>query len=137
VSTASALPAEQVIVDASVMVDLVARTGDRFSAVRARLAHTVMHAPAHLDAEVLSALGRMQRAGVLTVGQVDAALDDLRQAPVTRHALTPLIAGAWARRATLRLADALYVELSDATDLVLLTTDQRLARAWPSADAIA
>ena len=136
-STASALPAEQVIVDASVMVDLVARTDDRFSAVRERLAHTVMHAPAHLDAEVLAAPGRMQRAGVLTVGQVDAALDDLRQAPVARHALAPLIVGAWARRATLRLADALYVELADTRDMLLLTTDQRLARAWPSADAIA
>jgi predicted nucleic acid-binding protein len=137
VSTGTASPAERVIIDASVMVDLVARTSDRFSAVRARLAHTVMHAPAHLDAEVLSALGRMQRAGVLTVGQVDAALADLRQAPVTRHALAPLSRGGWARRATLRLADALYVELADTTSLLLLTTDQRLARAWPSADSIA
>jgi predicted nucleic acid-binding protein len=126
-----------VIVDAGVVADLLPCAVDRFSAVRARLAHTEMHAPAHLDAEVLSALGRMQRAGVLTVGQVDAALDDLRQAPVTRHALAPLVVGAWARRATLRLADALYVELSDTRDLVLLTTGQRLARAWPSADAIA
>jgi predicted nucleic acid-binding protein len=137
VSAGFASRAERVIVDASVMVDLVARTSDRFSAVRARLAHTVMHAPAHLDAEVLSALGRMQRAGVLTVGQVDAALEDLRKAPVTRHELAPLIVGAWARRATLRLADALYVELADTASLLLLTTDQRLARAWPSADAIA
>jgi len=136
VTTGSASPAERVIVDASVMVDLVARTSDRFAAVRARLAHTVMHAPAHLDAEVLSALGRMQRAGVLTVGQVDAALEELRQAPVTRHALAPLILGAWARRATLRLADALYVELADTTNHLLLTTDQRLARAWSLAESV-
>jgi predicted nucleic acid-binding protein len=118
------------------MVDLVARTRDRFSAVRARLARTVMHAPAHFDAEVLSALGRMHRSGVLTVAQVDAALDELRQAPVTRHGLSSLLAGAWARRDTLGLTDALYVELADIAGLVLLTTDQRLARAWPSADAI-
>lgn len=42
-----------------------------------------MHAPAHFDAEVLSALGRMQRAGALTVAYVDAALEELRQVPVT------------------------------------------------------
>jgi predicted nucleic acid-binding protein len=136
VSAPSPSPPEQVIIDASAMVDLVARTGDRFSAVRARLARTVMHAPAHFDAEVLSALGRMNRAGVLTVAQVNAALDELRQAPVTRHGLSSLLTGAWTRRDTLRLTDALYVELADTTGLVLLTTDQRLARAWPSADAI-
>lgn len=95
-----------------------------------------MHAPAHFDAEVLSALGRLQRGGALTVAQVDAALDELRRAPVTRHDLAPLVGGAWARRDTLRLADALYVELANTAGLTLLTTDQRLARAWPSADVI-
>ncbi|KAA1245377.1 PIN domain-containing protein [Mycobacterium simiae] len=125
------------VLDASAMVDLLARTSDRFSAVRARLARTKLHVPTHFDAEVLSALGRMQRAGVLTIAQVAAALDELAQAPLTRHALPPLLAGAWARRDTPRLTDALYVELADTSGLVLLTTDQRLARAWPSADVIA
>lgn len=135
-SASSASPREQVVIDASAMVDLLARTGDRYSAVRARLARTVMHAPAHFDAEVLSALGRLQRGGALTVVQVDAALAELRRAPVTRHDLTPVVTGAWARRDTLRLADALYVELAETAGLKLLTTDQRLVRAWPSADAI-
>jgi hypothetical protein len=58
------------------MVDLVARTHDGFQAARARLAATVMHAAAHFDAEVLSALGRMQRGGVLTAAQVDDALEE-------------------------------------------------------------
>ena len=129
-------PPEHVVIDASAMVDLVARTSDRFTALRARLARTVMHAPAHFDAEVLSALGRMQRAGVLTVAQVGAALDELAKAPVTRHGLSSLLVGAWARRDTLRLADALYVELADSTGLVLLTTDQRLARVCPSAEVV-
>lgn len=118
------------------MVDLLARTDDRCPAVRARLVRTVMHTPAHFDAEVLSALGRMQRAGVLTVAEVDAALGELSQAPVTRHDLTPMLAGAWARRDVLRLTDACYVELADTTGRVLLTTDRRLGRAWPSAEVI-
>jgi predicted nucleic acid-binding protein len=113
-----------VVVDVSVMVDLVARTGDRFAAVCATGSDGDAP-PAHFDAEVLSSLGRMQRGGVLTVAQVDAALGELRQAPVTRHGLPSLLAGAWARRDTLRLADALYVELADTAGLVLLTTDDR------------
>ncbi|AVK91954.1 hypothetical protein DKM05_01445 [Mycobacterium tuberculosis variant bovis] len=34
------------------------------------------------------------------------------------------------------MTDALYVELAETAGLVLLTTDERLARAWPSAHAI-
>jgi predicted nucleic acid-binding protein len=137
VSASSPSASKEAVVDASVMVDLLARTRDRFVAVRARLAGTAMHVPAHFDAEVLSALGRMQRVGLLTVTEVDTALDELRQAPLTRHGLASLLAGAWARRDKFRLTDALYVELADTTGLVLLTTDQRLARACPAADVIA
>ncbi len=59
----------------------------------------MLHAPAHFDAEVTSALGRLQRAGALTEADGDAALAELRQAPVVRHDLVPLLAGAWAGRA--------------------------------------
>lgn len=128
--------AGDVVIDASVMVDLLARTSDRYDAVRARLPGTVMHAPAHFDAEVLSALGRMQRAGVLSTAEVGDALDELASAPVNRHGLTPLLTGAWSRRDTLRLTDALYVELAETAGFTLLTTDHRLARAWPPAHAI-
>jgi len=128
-------PPESVVVDASAMVDLLART-DRFEAVRARLAGTVMHAPAHFDVEVLSALGRMQRAGLLAVAEVEGALDGLASAPVTRHLLPSLVSGAWARRDSLRFADALYVELADTTGSMLVTTDQRLARGWPAAHVV-
>lgn len=126
---------EQVVVDASVFVDLLAAT-DRASAVRASLSGTVLHAPAHFDAEVLSALGRLQRAGHLTVGLVDASLGRLARAPVVRHQLTPLVAGAWGRRDVFQLADALYVELAAQTGYPLLSTDERLVRSWPSARGI-
>jgi len=58
-------PGEIVVVDVSVLVDLLAGT-DYGPSAKARLAGTVMYAPAHLDAEALSALGRLQRAGALT-----------------------------------------------------------------------
>lgn len=51
---------ETVVVDASMLVDLLAET-DYAAAVTARLRGTALHAPALLDAEVLSALGRLHR----------------------------------------------------------------------------
>jgi len=44
--------------------------------------------------------------------------------------------GAWLRRENIRLADALYVELAEQLDVPLITTDLRLARATPLAEAI-
>lgn len=128
-------PAEAVVVDASVFVDLLAGT-PHAAAAKTRLAGTSMHAPAHMDAEVLSALGRLQRAGDLTTAEVEAGLTTLTAAPVTRHPAHELLAGAWSRRADLRLTDALYVELATRLRVPLLTTDQRLARASRAAEAI-
>lgn len=53
---------ESVVVDASAMVE--ALVGTRLGgATRTRLRGCELHAPAHLDTEVLSALGRLHRAG--------------------------------------------------------------------------
>ncbi|MFD2415908.1 type II toxin-antitoxin system VapC family toxin [Amycolatopsis pigmentata] len=128
-------PAEIVVVDASALVDLLAGT-DYAAATKKRLVGTVMHAPAHMDAEVLSALGRLQRAGDLNVAGVETGLSALATVPVTRHPVVELAVGAWARRADLRLADALYVELAVRLHARVLTTDQRLARATSVAENI-
>lgn len=88
-----------------------------------------MNAPAHLDAEVLSALGRMYRAGELPAATIDTALERLAVMPVTRHPVADLLIGSWARRESLRLVDALYVELAARLQAPLLTLDGRLARA--------
>lgn len=124
-----------VVVDASVLVDLLAGT-DRSAVARDALTGAVLHAPAHLDVEVLSALGRLQRAGLLSTERVDAALGRLVAAPIARTELKGLLTGAWARRDTFQLADALYVELSARTGYPLLTTDERLMRSWPAARGI-
>ncbi|HVA43589.1 MAG TPA: type II toxin-antitoxin system VapC family toxin, partial [Acidimicrobiales bacterium] len=86
-----------------------------------------LHVPGHFDAEVLSALGRLHRANELTASEVEASLRDLAALPVERHGLETLLAGAWARRSNLRLADALYVELAVNLGALLVTTDGRLA----------
>ena len=134
-SRGRAVADRMVVVDASVVVDLLAGT-ELAAAVARRLSGTVLHAPAHCEAEVLSALGRLQRAGELTVEEVDAAVAAVAAMPLTRHPLTALLPGAWARRGRLRLLDALYVELASQLDIVVVTTDHRLARATDRAEAI-
>ncbi len=105
--------------------------------VRARMRGLSLHAPAHFDAEVLSALGRLRRAGEIDEAIAAAALERLAAAPIRRHPLADLLGGAWARRANQRLTEALYVELADSLAVGLLTTDGRLARACASAQLIA
>ena len=124
----------EIVVDASAMVDLLLgnELGD---AVRHRLAGHAMHAPAHLDAEVLSAMGRLHRAGDLEADSVEAKIRALVAAPIQRHDVSDLLVGTWARRHQLRLVDAVYVELAVSRDVPLVTTDLRLRDA-PSVDVV-
>ncbi|MDP9093140.1 MAG: type II toxin-antitoxin system VapC family toxin [Actinomycetota bacterium] len=115
----------EVVADASALVDLLL-ANDLGGAVGKRLAGTGLHAPAHVDAEVLSAFGRLHRAGELEADMVEMKLNALAAAPITRHAVHGLLLGAWARRHRLRLADALYIELAAQLDCPLVTTDRRL-----------
>lgn len=132
----SSVPDSAAVVDASALVDLYANT-PLAAAVRERLHGLELHAPAHVDAEVLSALGRLNRAGVLTTDHVTDCLQHLGEAPIVRHSLDDLLMRAWQERESLRLVDALYVALAEREDCTLLTTDRRLARASTRASVIA
>jgi predicted nucleic acid-binding protein len=124
------------VVDASALVEALIGT-QLGRAVRARMRGHELHGPAHLDAEVLSALGRLHRAGELPADTVTAALRELEAAPIVRHHLSGLLLGAWQARDRLRLVDALYLELGTKLRVVLLTTDARLARASATAELVA
>lgn len=82
--------------------------------------------PAHLDAEVLSALGRLQRAGRLT--RTPERVDALAALGAKRWPLPPLLAPAWALIDRIATRDALYVALAATLDATLVTTDARLRR---------
>jgi predicted nucleic acid-binding protein len=128
--------AEAVVVDASAVVEALLGTGVGI-AVRARMRGCHLHAPAHLDAEVLSAFGRLHRAGDVGAAAAGAALNALAVAPIERHPLAGLLAGAWNARERLRSIDALYVELARGLgSIALLTTDARLARECDLAEVI-
>ena len=126
---------EHLVIDASALIDLVRARGAG-PGVRERVEGRRLHAPAHLDAEVLSGLGRLHRAGEVSAEAVEAQLAAVARAPITKHEISPLLAGSWARRHEIRMADALYVELADRLGLRLLTTDERLARATRIAEAV-
>ncbi len=93
-------------------------------------------AGARLLAEVLSVLGCLHRGGHLTARQVTARIQRLVDAPIERHLLAPLLAGAWKLRHNLRLVDAIYVELANQLDAPIVTTDAEPAAASPVAEHV-
>jgi predicted nucleic acid-binding protein len=117
------------VVDASVVFEVVADTPDA-PLLRARLRADTDHAAPHLvDAEVLSVIQVQHRVGALDTTAATQAVDDLRQWPGERWPHGPLVARAWDLRDNLRSSDALYVALAEALGATLLTRDQRLAGA--------
>jgi predicted nucleic acid-binding protein len=127
--------AERVVLDASAMVDLLVGTS-LAGAIAKLLSGSQVHVPAHFDAEVLSALGRLVRAESLSARQAADRVRRLQQVPAERHSLPPLLVRAWELRQNLRLVDALYVALAEQLDAPLFTTDARLAAAAPAAQLI-
>ena len=127
--------AEHLIVDASAMVDLLLGSR-RADAIAERLEGHELHAPAHFDAEVLSALGRLERGGHLSETTAGERIEHVATAPVERHPLAPLLSGAWHRRHNLRLVDALYVELAEQMTAPIITVDAGLATAASMAECI-
>ena len=115
------------VLDASAAVELLLGTAAGRRAADG-LRGGVAAAPAHLDAEVLSALGRLVRAGDVTDDRAALCLDRLARAPIRRYPIATLLTAAWERRANLTLRDALYVALAHRLDATLVTTDRRLAR---------
>ncbi|WP_029251817.1 type II toxin-antitoxin system VapC family toxin [Paraoerskovia marina] len=116
------------VVDASVAVDALLPSPHQAGAL-AHLTETDPLAPALIDTEVLSAVARLERAGVLHGSQADAAVAAWTDAPVERVPTEQLTGRIWALRHAVRVADAHYVALALALDVPLLTSDGRLARA--------
>lgn len=118
------------VVDASVVVAFLVDPVRR-EAIRAafREGRDDLHAPAHLDLEVVSALRRLAASGALPDRQAGMAARDLADLPVLRHVLEPLMATVWKLRGNVSPYDAAYVALALALDAPLLTADAALARA--------
>lgn len=125
---------EPLVLDASAMVELLigSETGRR---IDSRIRNHDVNVPAHFDAEVMSALGRMHRSGRVDANEVTVRLGQLGNSPFVRHNLPPLLQGAWELRDNLRLVDALYVQLATRLTARLITADHSLANASDIAEA--
>lgn len=122
-----------IVLDASAVVDVLI---DRDDGQRMRHAMQSwdgkLHTVAHLDAEVLSALSRLQRHGDLTVDDVDHRLRSLSTLRLRRVPISgDLLSRAWQLRDSVAMRDALYVAAAVALNCKVLTTDPRLRRAAP------
>jgi predicted nucleic acid-binding protein len=119
-----------IIVDASVVVDLLIKPPTEVANIKARLAgERIGHVPHLLDVEVTHAIRRLLLAGRLTDLSARRALRDLAVMGLKRWPHRALLGRVLALRDQLSAHDATYVAMAEVTGATLLTRDGRLARA--------
>jgi predicted nucleic acid-binding protein len=88
--------------------------------------------PAHFGIEMARALRNQERRGLMTASDVDRSLVDLRTLRLTQDTASTLDLGGrlveLARRHTLRIADATYLELAMRAQMPIATSDAALMR---------
>ena len=119
------------VVDASVLTVFYAATTDhRYDAVVERLrSGDALFAPAHLDAEVVSALRGLALHDAALKQAVPDALRHLAEFPIRRVPLAPLLDRMWELRDNVTPYDAAYVALAERLNGQLITCDTKLSNA--------
>ena len=117
------------VVDASVIAPVVADAGPDGVRFRQRLHGERVAAPDLLRVEVLSVIRRQLHVGTLDVTQVEQAVTDLLDLPMTVYPTAPLLLRCWQLRDNLTAYDACYIALAETLGCSLLTADGRLSRA--------
>ena len=118
-----------IVVDTSaVLAVLAGRTPD--GALVQRLTDDGdLHAPHLIDIEILQALRGLVRGGKLSLDRADDVRTDVADLTITRYGHEPLADRVWALRDNLTAYDAVFVALSEALEVPLITCDARLAAA--------
>lgn len=120
----------ELVLDASAVVHLLTEAQEW--PAESLIAQATLLSPSHLDAEVLSALARLHRAGLRTDTEVTRALAHLAAMPIERLPITHVqLMSAWALRHNVAARDALYLALAEHRGTKVVTGDQRLRRAAP------
>lgn len=119
-----------IVVDASALLEVLLRTS-RAEAIENRFfdGSELLHSPHLLDIEIVQVVRRFTLLGELDVLRAQAALDDLADFPIRRHAHDFLLRSIWDLRASFTAYDATYVALAENLEATLLTHDRRLAAA--------
>jgi predicted nucleic acid-binding protein len=117
------------VVDASVLFEVVAGTAEADRLSQRLRADPDLAAPYLIDAEVLSVIEGRHRSGDLDRTAATQAVEHLVAWPGQRWPHRPFVPRAWELRDNIRAYDALYIALAEALDATVLTLDERLTRA--------
>lgn len=116
-----------IVVDASAVVELL--IGSELGAeVERRSSGETLHAPAHLDVEILGALRRAMLRGLMSQHEIAVLIAQMTEIPMQRWPLSPLAARAIEMAASVSAGDAFCVALAEGLDTPLVTCDGRLSR---------
>jgi predicted nucleic acid-binding protein len=119
-----------IVIDASVLANVVGDDGQAGRVARARLAAaTEASIPDLGDVETVAVLRKRWLAGDLTARRFRSAVDDLLALPLARVPTGALMIRAYELRANVSAHDAAYVALAEGLSCPLVTADARLARA--------
>lgn len=119
-----------IVIDASILANVVGDDGPAGTAARARLATAASAAiPDLADVETVSVLRKRWIAGTLATERFRDAVDDLLALPLTRYPTGPLMNRAYELRSNVTAYDATYIAIAEALDCVLVTGDTKLANA--------
>jgi predicted nucleic acid-binding protein len=116
------------VLDASVVVDLMGRYRPQPIEELVWAEGAALAAPELLQVEVLQTLRRLHAAGAIKRG-AESAIALLQALPIRYYRHANLVAGIWSLRGHLTAYDAAYVVLARLLGGVLVTRDERLAKA--------
>ena len=123
-----------IVVDASAVVEFVARQPVSFQLARRMLGGSELHAPHLIDVEVTHALRTLVNRGELGSDRASDARIDASELRMVRYPHIPLLGRAWELRHSLSTYDGVYVALTEFLRAPLVTCDAHLAHA-PGHDA--
>lgn len=116
-----------IVVDASLIVDLLLDASAAAPLGRRIATFSEVHAPELLDLEIAQVLRRHVGGGALSPERAELALDSFLRLRIVRHPHRPLLGRIWALRHRLTAYDAAYVALAELLPARLVTRDRKLA----------
>jgi predicted nucleic acid-binding protein len=117
------------VVDASVVIDLIGRFRPRPLEALLWQPDALLVAPELLDVEVLDAFRKLERLSVIPASRTADLAEQLRWLRIRKYRHGLLTEGIWSLRVNLTAYDAAYVALARLLEAALVTRDARLARA--------
>ncbi len=118
-----------VVADTSALLPALVDPGAAGQAARAALSEGDWFAPTFIDAEMLQVMRTRVRNHSLPLHLAEEAILDLQTMPLERIDISPLLDRVWQLRENLSAYDASLVAVAEAFDAVLVTADERMAKA--------